>query len=124
MPAPTRIIVDNLDRGEILGERILLADRWWSRARGLIGTTLGEGEGLLIRPCRAVHMFGMKYSIDVAFLDAGSQVVATYIELRPGRITRFHRSAIAALELPAGKLAETRTRVGDRLTITSTLTEA
>lgn len=124
MPEPTRVTIGNLDRGKILGERIQLADRWWSRARGLIGTTLREGDGLLIRPCRAVHMFGMGYSIDVAFLDAGSRVVATYAELRPGRITRFHRSATAALELPAGKLAETGTGVGDRLTIISTLTEA
>jgi hypothetical protein len=66
----------------------------------------------------------MGYPIDVAFLDAGSLVVATYAELRPGRITGFHRSAAAALELPAGTLARTGTRVGDRLTITSTLTEA
>ena len=121
--APIPIAVRNLDRGQTLGEQIRVADRWWSRARGLMGSTLREGEGLLIRPCRAVHMFGMGYPIDVAFLDAGSRVVATYAELRPGRMTRFHRSA-AALELPAGQLARTGTRVGDRLTITSTLTEA
>jgi len=122
MPAP--IVVHNQDRGQTLGERIRVADRWWSRARGLLGRTLGEGEGLLIRPCRAVHMFGMSYPIDVAFLDGGSQVVATYADLRPGRMTRFHRSAETALELPAGQLARTGTRVGDRLKIISTLTEA
>ena len=122
MPAP--IVVHNQDRGQTLGERIRVADRWWSRARGLLGRTLGEGEGLLIRPCRAVHMFGMSYPIDVAFLDGGSQEVATYADLGPGRMTRFHRSAETALELPAGQLARTGTRVGDRLAIISTLTEA
>jgi uncharacterized membrane protein (UPF0127 family) len=122
MPAP--IAIHNQDRDRTLGGRIRVADSWWTRARGLLGRTLADGEGLLIRPCRAVHMFGMGYPIDVAFLDAESQVVATYAELRPGRMTRIHRSAEAALELPAGQLARTGTRVGDRLTIVSTLTEA
>jgi uncharacterized membrane protein (UPF0127 family) len=122
MPAP--IAVHNQDRDQTVGERVRVADRWWSRARGLLGKTLDEGEGLLIRPCRAVHMFGMGYPIDVAFLDAESRVVAMYAGLRPGRMTRFHRSAETALELPAGQLARTGTRVGDRLTIVSTLTEA
>jgi uncharacterized membrane protein (UPF0127 family) len=124
MPVPRPVAIRNQNRGQTLGERIRVADRWWSRARGLLGKRLGEGEGLLIRPCRAVHMFGMSYPIDVAFLDAGSRVVATYADLRPGRMTRFHRSAETALELPAGQLARTGTCVGDRLTITSTLTEA
>lgn len=122
MPAP--VAVHNQDSARTLGERIRVADSWWSRARGLLGRRLGEGEGLLIRPCRAVHMFGMRYPIDVAFLDAGSRVVAMYAELQPSRLTRFHRTADAALELPAGQLARTGTRVGDRLTIISTLTEA
>ena len=124
MSVPGPITVRNPDRGETLGERIGVAEAWWTRARGLLGRTLGEGEGLLIQPCRSVHMFGMGYPIDVAFLDATSRVVATYPELRPGRVTRYHRTAAAALELPAGQLARTGTRVGDRPTITSTQTEA
>jgi uncharacterized membrane protein (UPF0127 family) len=40
-------------------------------------------------------------------------VVATYGSLPPGRWTRWHRNAQAALELPAGTLAATGTRTGD-----------
>lgn len=119
MPALPAIAVHNEDRGLVLAQRIRVADTWWSRARGLLGTTLGPGEGLLLRPCRAVHMFGMRYPVDVVFLDAAGRVVAAYPDLQPGRMTGVHRSAEAALELEAGRLARTGTRVGDQLTILS-----
>ena len=104
----------NRARGQSLGTRIGVADRWWLRLRGLGGRAgLAPGEGLLLRPCRAVHMMGMKFPLDVAFLDKGNRVVARYPRLLPGARTRWHRSALAVLELPAGTLDETGTMEGD-----------
>ena len=104
----------NLARDRVLGDRVGVADRWWLRLRGLGGRAgLVPGEGLLLRPCRAVHMLGMKFPLDVAFLDAGNRVVARYAGLTPGAHTRWHRRARAALELPAGTLDETGTVEGD-----------
>ena len=106
----------NADRGTVLAERARLADTWWGRLRGLLGTgALPEGEGLILRPCRSVHMFGMRYPLDVAFFDHEARVVATYPSLAPGRWTRVHRAAVAALELPAGTLSNAATLPGDRL---------
>ncbi len=116
-PRADVVQVVNRDRGTVLGDRIRLADRFWARLRGLRGMLpLGHGEGLLLRPCRAVHMFGMPGPLDVAFLDRSGQVVAVYPGLRPGRITRLHR-ADAALELPPGTLGASRTDVGDTLVL-------
>ncbi len=104
----------NVARGRELGARVGVADRWWLRLRGLGGrTALAPGEGLLLRPCRAIHMMGMRFPLDVAFLDAGNRVVARYARLSPGASTRWHRRARAALELPAGTLDETGTLEGD-----------
>ena len=112
--------VTNLERDSVLGERVEMAETWWSRLRGLLGhPALERSEGLLIRPCRAVHMVGMRYPIDVAFLDPGGRVLAAYAELAPGRLSRYHRRATAALELPAGTLAASGTLVGDRLEFVS-----
>lgn len=119
MAAAGSLTMLNLDRGAVVADRVAVADRWWSRARGLLGRTLGDGEGLLIRPCRAVHMLGMTYPIDVLFLDADHRVVAIYPELRPARVTGYHRHAEMALELPAGVAAKTGTHVGDRLSATT-----
>lgn len=101
-----------------LGTRIRVADTWWTRFRGLLGTPeLAEGEGLLIEPCRGVHMFGMKYPIDVAFLDRAGRVVGICHRLAPGGRSPFVRAARSALELPAGTLAAAGITEGDTLTL-------
>ncbi len=106
--------VVNANRGTSLGTRIGLADTWWTRLRGLLGAPrLQEGEGLLIRPCNGVHMYGMKQSLDVAFLAGDGSVVAMYHDLRPGRRSKWHSPAHDALELPPGTLNATATEVGD-----------
>jgi len=106
--------VHNATRGRVVADRALFADTIWGRLRGLIGRgRLEPGEGLVLQPCRAVHMYGMTYAIDVAFLDSDGAVVALYRELAPGARTRWHGSARKAVELPAGRLAETATEVGD-----------
>ncbi len=101
---------------EPLAERAAVADRFWRRALGLLGRTpLVEGEGLLLRPCKAVHTWGMRYPIDVAFLDGRGRVVASYEGVSPNRRTSWHSSAEWALELPAGVLGRAAVAVGDRI---------
>lgn len=110
---------ENPARGSILGTRIGLADRWWHRLRGLLGRdALEPGEGLILRPCRAVHMAWMRFPLDVAFLSREGRVVASYHGLAPGGRTRWHRAAADALELPAGTLAATGTVDGDTIVCT------
>lgn len=111
-----RVRVENGARDQVLGERIGVADGWWSRLRGLLGRPpLGEGEGLLIVPSKGVHMYGMKYAIDVLMLDGERRVVAAFPGLEPGRRTPLFKRARYALELPAGAIEESGTREGDVL---------
>jgi uncharacterized membrane protein (UPF0127 family) len=108
--------VVNRTRGILLGDKVRTASTFLSRLAGLLGTVaIAEGEGLWIVPCRSVHTLGMRYPIDVAFLDARGVVVGTLEGLPPNRISRFARGARGALELPAGTLAETGTGTGDVL---------
>jgi uncharacterized membrane protein (UPF0127 family) len=108
--------VRNRSRETVLGERIVRADRWWQRLRGLLGAPPPQpGEGLLLTPCRAVHMVGMRAPLDVAFVDGDGHVVAVYPALRPGARTGWHADARHALELPAGTLERGGTRAGDLL---------
>jgi uncharacterized membrane protein (UPF0127 family) len=104
-------------RGEReLGGRIGLADGWLARLRGMLGRPApGPGEGLLLTPCSSVHMYGMRFPLDVAFLDGRGTVVAIYPSLAPGSRTRWHRNAAHALELSAGALLESGTSIGDVL---------
>ena len=108
--------IRNRDRDAVLGDRVEVADTFWSRFRGLLGRKgLDSGGGLLIVPSKGVHMFGMRFPIDVLLLDDERRVVATYPELRPWRMSGVHRDARYALELPAGTVEETGTSEGDEL---------
>ena len=99
-----------------LGGQVGLADRYWTRLRGLLGRPEpGDGEGLLISPSSGVHMYGMKYALDVILLDPGGRVVALYPDLAPGKRTRVHRQARFALEVPVGVIEDTNTDEGDVL---------
>ena len=106
----------NEDRGTWLGTRIEAADSSDSRTRGLLGREgLEPGEGLWIAPCEWVHMFGMKFAIDVVVLDRNSRVVGTKADLRPGRIGPLFWGAHSTLELPVGAIAASGTVKGDRI---------
>lgn len=109
----------NLSRdGVDLGDSVAVAGTFWNRLKGLLGAPpLRAGEGLLLDPCQAVHMYGMKQALDVAFVSGGGLVVAVYHDLRPGQRSKYHGKARQALELPVGTLRETGTRVGDQLVV-------
>src|SRR5207253_3247942 len=86
-----------------LAERLHLAHTHWTRLRGLLGTRrLDPGDGLWLRPCRQIHMFGMRYAVDAVFLDQRQRVVRALPRLAPGRISPRVPDAESVLELPAG----------------------
>lgn len=72
-------------------------------------------EALLIIRCPSVHTLFMRYAIDVAYLDAGGEIVRCVDTLPPWRASLGGRRAAHALELPAGSLARLGIRPGHRL---------
>jgi uncharacterized protein len=110
-----RLRVRNLTRSTIVADRALIADTSQKRRTGLLKHSgLEPGEGLWIVPCEGVHMFGMKFAIDVLFLDKRRMVrkVRPNLGLRRMALDLFAHSV---LELPAGQIAATRTERGDQL---------
>lgn len=113
--------VRNETRQTVLGDRVQVADTFWTRLRGMLGRPEPRnGEGLLLLPSQSVHMWWMKYPLDVAMLDVDRKVLACYQPLEPGQRSRWHRKARFALELPAGQLQQTQTQTGDRISWTPT----
>ncbi len=107
-----------LASGAPLADRLRSAHTHWSRLRGLLGTRgLAPGEGLWLRPCRQVHMVGMRYPVDVVFLDDEARVLRAIPELAPGRVSPRVASATSVVELPAGTVARVGLAEGDRITI-------
>jgi hypothetical protein len=88
-----------------IAPRCELADDLVSRTVGLLGRKgLEPGEGLLISRTGSVHMFFMRFAIDVVFVDKALTIVKIVPNLRPWRIAMALR-AKSALELPAGAAA-------------------
>ena len=108
--------VVNCRSGALLGARVALAVGIRSRLQGLLGRSeLAPGEGLWLEPCASIHMFFMRFAIDVVFVDRQGAVVKPCKQVAPWRLASGGRRAQAALELPVGTIERSDTRVGDRL---------
>ena len=113
-------MVHNRTRGATLAANVRLADTPHSRRIGLLRhEALEPGEGLWIFPTQAIHTFGMRFPIDVAFLDRRLRVKRVYHGLAPFRWTWLVWGARSVLELASGSLANTGTAVGDELQFSS-----
>jgi len=107
--------IENETRATELGGRIHVADNPWTRFIGLIGRRgLAQGEGLHIVPCGSVHMFFMRFALDIIYLDREFRVVKTVSNLRTWRLSAA-RGAKTTLELPVGTIARTETVAGDQI---------
>lgn len=81
--------------------RIAVARTRAERMRGLRGRPrLLPGEALLIPNCRAVHTFGMRFPITVAYLDRDCRVLEV-VRMRPNRLGRPRWRAHHVLETGA-----------------------
>ncbi len=94
--------LSGLRRVEILGHRVPVADSPVARLLGLALLDRDRaGPGLLLPRCGSVHTFGMRFALDIVFLDRDRKVVAKRRAVPPGRAL-FERTADAVLELPSG----------------------
>src|SRR5262249_5759956 len=85
----------------VLGFEVPVATTWLSRVLGLaLLRRERAGAGLLIPGCRSVHTLGMRFRLDLLFLDRRGQVVEIFREVPGGRFFRCRR-AVAVLELPS-----------------------
>ena len=110
--------ITNQSRGSTLASRGRMARSAVERTRGLLGTSsLPSGGGLYIEKAPSIHMFFMRYPIDAVFVDRHRKVVKVVENLRPWRAVLWAPGAADCLELPAGAIAASGTRVGDQLAI-------
>lgn len=85
----------------VLGLEVPVATTLSSRLLGLALLDRGAAPpGLLIPRCRSVHTFGMRFELDLLFLDSGGRVVELRRSVGPGRVVRFAPAA-EVLELPS-----------------------
>lgn len=99
---------------EVLASAEVAATRG-ARRRGLLGVDGVEG-ALVLTPARAVHTLGMRFDLDVAYLD-GDGVVLDARRMPRHRVGRPRWRARSVVEAPAGSFARWSLRSGDRLEV-------
>jgi uncharacterized membrane protein (UPF0127 family) len=100
--------------GEVLAS-LEVASSFARRLRGLLGRDGIDG-AFLVRPAKSVHTIGMRFPIDVAFLDRDLEVLRT-VTMAPWRPGRAMLRAHAVLEAPAGAFTDWGLTIGEKLEI-------
>jgi uncharacterized protein len=120
--APKSIRAVNQSRGTVLCARLENAGGLAGQGRGLLGRDgLEPGTGMLFdngrfTPFMWMHMFFMRFAIDIVFLGRGDTVIKINPGLKPWRVSSVVFGARRALELHSGAAGESSTQVGDHIT--------
>ncbi len=113
--AASCVLIDQ--RGHTIASRVHAAFDSASRKRGLLGRDgLDDREAILIAPCNAVHMFFMKFPIDVVHVDRDGRVLRVTSNLRPWRVDVCWRG-FAVIEMNAGATERAGLRKGDSVAV-------
>jgi uncharacterized protein len=122
MPTPqSPLRAVNQSRATVLCARLEYAGGLGGQSRGLLGRDgLEPGMGMLFdkgrfTPFMWMHMFFMRFAIDIVFLGRGNAVIRINRRLRPWHVSSIVFGARKALELPAGAADESSTQVGDQI---------
>jgi uncharacterized protein len=113
----------NQTRGTVLCERLEDAGGLRGQSRGLLGRdSLDPDAGMLFKrgrtePFMWMHMFFMKFAIDIVFLDRNGIVLKINRDLKPWSVSSVVVRARLALELAAGTTDHSATQIGDRIVL-------
>lgn len=109
-------MIVNHTRNTTIASKVKIADTPWSRMRGLLGeSNFLQGEALVITRCQSIHMFFMKFAIDVIFCNSQDQVIGRCLNIKPYQLSPVFFKASYAIELPLGSIVESQTQIGDKI---------
>jgi len=99
--------------GRCIARHVHLACSFQSRCLGLLSRSdLPKEEGLLLIPGGSIHTLGMRFPVDVVFLNRQMRILGLAQQVRPWRIRFAPRGTRRVLELAAGQIAAHRLKEG------------
>jgi uncharacterized membrane protein (UPF0127 family) len=111
------MVLVNATKKTTVSDKCHFADTVLKRMVGLLNRRRFEnGEGLLLDRCYGIHTFGMRFPIDVLFLDKDLHVIRAVKALPPFR-TCVVKKSVYVLEVPVGALDASHTEEGDQIQI-------
>ncbi len=108
--------VTNLTKKTWLATKVRKADSFLTRLVGLLKrTNLGPEEALWLMPSKGIHTIGMKFPIDVLYVDKNYKVIRADPNMIPYRLGPFVSQSAYVVEMPVGTITNTATEAGDQL---------
>jgi uncharacterized protein len=96
-----------------------VAASFYSRLLGyMFKSSIAVDEALIFYNAPSIHMFFMRFPLDIVFLGEDNKVIKIYSHLAPWRLANCLFSRVT-IELPAGKVDSLGLAIGDILKITS-----
>jgi uncharacterized membrane protein (UPF0127 family) len=106
----------NETRNTTIAESVQLADTVFSRLIGLLDRSdIASQEALIITHTRSIHMFFMRFSIDVIFVDKAFRVVGLVKHIKPFQMSPYFWRAHYAIETATQTISASRTEIGDKI---------
>ena len=103
--------------GAAVVERLHIVRGARERVRGLLShDSLPDGEGMWFPACRLIHTFGMKFAIDLVYLNEQLEICKIVEGMRPGRLSAC-LAAESVIELNSGAAKKLGLGKGIRLKI-------
>lgn len=96
--------------------QVQIADSFYERLLGLLPRrSIADSEGLMLVPCSSIHTVGMRFPIDVLFLDFQNKVLGYSDSVLPNRIRVAPRGTVKVLEIAEGNRIRTGINLDDYL---------
>src|SRR3989338_2984725 len=110
--------VKNATRKTLIASSSRVADSVFGRAIGLMFSRPTK-TAMILEFSRdspiSLHTFFVFFPIDIILVDSRMRVVEMHVRMRPFTTFVARKVARLVIELPAGTIATSRTRVGDRI---------
>ena len=113
---PERAVLLSANGNRVIADRLMIARTFRDRSVGLLGRPpLALREALWLDPCGGIHTWGMRYPIDVVFLDRRLNVLRVRRAVPPWRLVFAPSGTRSVIEMPAG--GADGLRVGERVSV-------
>ena len=105
----------NKTKDTIIASNVRLANNIITRIIGLLlDSSLSEDFGLLIKPAKQIHAYGMRFTFDAIFIDKNDKVIHLIEKMKPwSSPSKLIWNSKKVLEISAGVIAKTNTEIGD-----------
>jgi len=100
-----------------VSQQLKIAESFFERLIGLMFKEKMDGfDGLLIKQCRSIHTFFMRYPLDIVFMNNEMKIKKIIRNIKPWRMTLIYFTSTQVLELEGGTLHQ-EIREGDKLEV-------